>query len=314
MRIAHIRFTSFVVLACAAMAWAAEPVAYVTEIHRKAPGDVSVRTAGEREWKPAQPLMPLGIGDEVRAAPGADAVLLLRAGGTQRVTAADSPLSVKAPPEARGSEQTRAALTSVAEFFVGKHAPPTYRKAAVRGVAPPPAVSPEIVFPRETRLFPGPVAFVWRGSDKVAYTVRVLDGPRVLWEQANARPMQLPYAGTPLQPGVRYVWELEAPAQPVQRAQFEILPDSDALRVRNGLAALSLVTQQGYSRGTVALMRAAVLFEDGLYAGAQRELEDAIARDGQEPTLHLVLGHVYDRMGLIGRAGESFERARGVAP
>ncbi len=207
-----------------------------------------------------------------------------------------------------------AALTSVAEFFVGKHAPPTYRKAAVRGVAPPRATSPEIVFPRETRLFPGPVTFAWRGSDKVAYTVRVLDGPRVLWEQGHARPTELPYAGTPLAPGVRYVWELEARGQPVQRAQFEILTDTDADRVRNGLAALSRVTEQGYSRSTVALMRAAVLFEDGLYASAQRELEDAIARDGQEPTLHLVLGHVYDRMGLIGRAAESFERAGAVKP
>ncbi len=312
MRGAHIGFTGFVVIASAVLAWAAEPVAYVTEIHRKAPGDVSVRTAGEREWKSAQPLMPLGIGDEVRVAHGADAVLLLRAGGTQRVTAADSPLSVKAPPESRASDQARAAMTSVAQFFFGKQTPPTYRKAAVRGAGRPAPL--EILFPRETRVFPGPVTFVWRGSDKLTYTVRVFDGPRVLWEHASARPTELPYAGTPLEPGMRYVWEVTAPGQPVQRAQFEILPEVDAVRVRNGLAALGRLTEQGYSPGTVALMRTAILSEDGLYGSAQRELEDAIARDGQEPTLHLVLGHVYERMGLIGHATESFERARGVKP
>lgn len=65
----------------------------------------------------------------------------------------------------------------------------------------------------------------------------------------------------------------------------------------------------GYPRNTVILMRAGFLFEQGLYAEARQELLAAIAADPDEPSLHLLLGHVYERTGLRELAAEEFDEA-----
>jgi len=38
----------------------------------------------------------------------------------------------------------------------------------------------------------------------------------------------------------------------------------------------------------------------------------AIATDPEEPTLHLLLGHVYDRIGLKGMAANEFDEAEAL--
>jgi Tfp pilus assembly protein PilF len=57
-------------------------------------------------------------------------------------------------------------------------------------------------------------------------------------------------------------------------------------------------------------LRSGLLFGEGLYHEARRELLAGIAVDANEPTLHVLLGHVYDRMGLKDLAAEAFEAAR----
>src|SRR3989442_12811616 len=42
-------------LALGTAAWAADPVAYITEIQKKAGGEVRVRGAGESEWRAPRP-------------------------------------------------------------------------------------------------------------------------------------------------------------------------------------------------------------------------------------------------------------------
>lgn len=305
------------VACCAAIAtlslpglvWAVEPVAYITEIHAKGNADVRVKAAGEADWRAPQPLLALRPGDRIRASGDARAVFLYHVGGgTQTVTALNSPFTVLTPPSAGGME-LRGLAADISRFLLGMQGPPTYRRLAVRG-----AVS-EIVSPRHTRLFPGPLTFEWDGSDELRYSVRVSGPEGLLWEQTNVPRQKVSYAATAraLRAGVRYAWELEAPGQPVQRAHFELLTDAEATRIRNALALLEPRSLPGYPAGTLVLMRAAILFEEGLFTDARRELEAEITADWSEPTLHFVLGRVYAHIGLAARAAQAFERADTLA-
>jgi Tfp pilus assembly protein PilF len=57
-------------------------------------------------------------------------------------------------------------------------------------------------------------------------------------------------------------------------------------------------------------MRAGFLFEQELYAEARRELLAALQADPDEPGLHVMLGHVYERTGLPALAAEEFDEAQ----
>ena len=57
-------------------------------------------------------------------------------------------------------------------------------------------------------------------------------------------------------------------------------------------------------------LRAGFLVQEGLYQDARKELLAAIATDATEPSLHQLLGHVYDRMGMKDLATDSFDEAR----
>src|SRR5262249_28840175 len=59
----------------------------------------------------------------------------------------------------------------------------------------------------------------------------------------------------------------------------------------------------------LAIMRAGLLYREGLYAEARRELMAAIVQDPDEPTLRQLLGYVYDRVGLIDLAAQGFAEA-----
>ena len=60
-------------------------------------------------------------------------------------------------------------------------------------------------------------------------------------------------------------------------------------------------------------MRAGLLFQETLYADARRELVQAITASPEEATLHLLLGHVYDRTGLKQLAANEFDEAEALA-
>ena len=139
--------------------------------------------------------------------------------------------------------------------------------------------------------------------------------PRVLWEQSelDRRPLGYPAGAPALAPGARYTWELETREHGVQRASFDVAAAADDRRVKEALASLTPATAKGYPPATLSLMRAGLLFQETLYADARRELVTAIAADPEEPTLHLLLGHVYDRTGLKGLAANEFDEAEALA-
>jgi hypothetical protein len=312
MKIAWAALAGALVLALAALASAADPVGVLTEI-RAERGRVEVKRAGESEWKAAQPLLALRPGDQLRASGEARASLVFTGGrGAQAVSAANSPFTVQAPTAAGASDKVRGLVGGVTDFLAGKQKDLAYLPLSVRSVRPPRVVQLQ---PRETKLLPGPVTFEWTGSDTLRYKVRVLGPQGILWEQADLprKPVVYPASAPALEPGVRYFWQLEADGKPMQQAEFQILPAAEAARVRESLDILVPASMPGYSPSSVALMRAGYVLRDGLYADARRELLTALAADPDEPTLHLLLGQVYDTIGLGELAQREFIEVRDLS-
>jgi hypothetical protein len=298
-----------------ASAWAAEPVAYVSEI-RRAGGDVRIRPAGAPASVVAEPLAPLYPGDDVEVTGDARVVLLFHAGAVaETVAPANSPFRVPAVPAASATERFRAVGTTLTQFFVGKQGPPTYRKLAARGPAKAETDLPMIIAPRETRMLPGPLEFEWDGSEGMPYRLSGWGPAGLVWERDGLSRQRVRYPETarPLEPGLLYTWRVEAPGYPTEPVRFEIVPEAEAVGMRSRLALLGGADAARYPRNTVVLMRVAVLAGDGLHDAARRELEAAISADPGEPVLHTLLGHVYERMRLSVRAARAFERARALS-
>ena len=284
---------------------AGDPVAVLTEI-RTGQGEVRVKLAAEADWKAPLPLLSLRPGDQVRATRNATSVLMFTGGqGTVTVSAANSPYTVQ-PPAAGAGGRTPELVANLSRFLMGKKKDLTYVPLATRSVKQPPL----LLSPREGKLL-GPPLLEWGGSDRLRYTVRVFSPQGKVWEQANLPRTPLPYPASapPLAPGVPYRWELEAKDFPIQQGQFTILPPAESTSIRENLAALQPVALPGYPKNTVILMRVGFLFEQGLYAEARKELQAALAVDPEEPSLHLMLGHVYERTGLTELAAEEFDEA-----
>jgi hypothetical protein len=298
-------------VAGAAPAWAADPVAVLTEI-RSGKGEVRVKTGNDTEWKAPAPLLSLRPGDQVRATEDGRAVILFSGGRPpQTVQASNSPFTVSAPAGSSAGTKAQELASGVTSFLFGKQDKPAYVSAYVplstRSVRLPP---PTLISPRETKILALPVVFEWSGSESQRYGVRVFGpGNTVMWEQTGLQRKDLPYpASAPaFTPSVRHAWELHAEPHPVQRAEFVLLPAADASRVKADLAALPT---SGVSATTTSLMRASYLFKEDCYLDARRELLAAIAADPNEASLHQLLGHVYDAIGIKDLATDSFDEAR----
>lgn len=292
------------------VATAADPVAVVTEI-RPGKGEVRVKRTDDADWTAPRALQALRPGDQVRVTGDGRATLAFTGGGSQSVTAANSPFTVQAPRGGTGADRAKGLVAGVTQFLLGQPKTPTYQSLSVRAGAPP----PRIIAPRDTRLLPGPVTFEWAGPPRTDYVVRLTGPQGLLWEQAGIprRPLPYPSGAPPLAPGTRYSWTLDAPGQPAQRADFEVVPESDAARVRAALTDLTPAALGGENGSPLALMRAGLFFQEGFYAEARRELMAAIAQDPDEPTLRQLLGFVYDRVGLIDLAAQEFDEAEFLA-
>ena len=307
----------------------AEPVGVVTELHIKE-GRIEIKPSDGGGWEVVKPLRSLRPGDQLRAIGPARSVILLS--GTSEVTvvtAKNSPFIVVAPRQSTFLDRAKSKLRDGAETVAGDRKPhiragivsslqampggKTYKDMAVRSVRAQP---PIILAPRDTRVMPGAVVFDWAGSDRLKYALKLRDPQgSVLWERANVegRPASYPATAPKLAPGARYTWELSTREHGMQRASFEVASVADAARVTDALGVLAKDTGDGHPPVTLALMRASVLFKERLYADARRELVAAVGSSPDEPTLHLVLGHIYDRTGLWSLASSEFDQAAALA-
>lgn len=289
-------------------AHAQAPVAVLTEL-TPGSGEVQVHRAAEPGWIPAQPLLALRSGDAVRATADARAVLLYSGGVVQTVSAANSPVRIDV--SARSSAQNVKALVGgIVEFLAGQRREPRYEQLSVRG---PQIGPPRIVVPRETRILPGPVAFEWSGSPSLRYRVQLVGPEGTVWEQGRIVGHRADPPARVLRPGTTYTWVLEAPGQPPQRAQFEVLPAAEGDRLQQALGGLRPESLAGYPPTTLTIMRVALLVRERLYADARNELLAGIAADAEAPVLHQLLGDVYERTGLPDLAAEQFGQAYWLA-
>lgn len=265
-----------------------------------------MKLVGEADWKAPLPLLSLRPGDQIRVTQNATAVLMFTGGqGTLTVSAANSPYTVQSPSASPGGKTTTL-LKDLGHLLMGKKKDLNYVSLATRSVKQPPL----LLSPRDGKLL-GPPLFEWGGSDRLRYTVRLFDPQGKVWEQAGLPRAALPYpANAPsLTPGLPYRWELEAPGFPTQQGRFALLTPAEIASLRQNLALLDPLALPGYPKNTVILMRAAFLFDQGLYAEARTELLTAISGDADEPSLHLMLGHVYERTALTDLAAEEFDEA-----
>jgi hypothetical protein len=302
-----------VLVLTALAAWAQEPLAVLTEIQARR-GKVEVKTAGGPDWQAPKPLLSLKVGDQVRVSGEGRAVLVFTGGrGTQIVTQSNSPFTVQAQAAEGVSDRAKFIMGNVTNFLLGQQREKTYQSLSVRSIGSQP---PVILAPRDTRVIPGTVTFEWSGSERLKYRVRLL-GPQgtVVWEQADLdrRPLAYPASAPALSAGARYTWELATREHGVQRASFDVAQPADATRVQEALTSLTPAAAMGYPPATLSLMRAGLLFQETLYADARRELVTAIAANPDEPTLHLLLGHVYDRTGLKTLAANEFDEAEALS-
>ena len=307
---AGVFLTAALGLAWVSLALAADPVGVLTEIR----GQVEVKRAGETQWTVVQPLLALRPGDQLRAAGDARAALVFTGGpGAQAVSAGNSPFTVQPPATAAASDKVKGLVGSVTDFLSGKQKDLAYLPLSVRSVRPPKVTQ---IQPRATKLLGTPVVFEWSGSNTLRYKIRLLGPHGQIWEQENLprKPFTYPNSAPALEPGVRYTWELEPTGQPAQQTEFQLLPQAAAARVRESLDLLSPASLSGYSASSVAMMRAGYEMRDGLYADARRELITALTNDPDEPTLHLLLGQVYDSIGLGELAQREFIEARDLSP
>jgi hypothetical protein len=286
---------------------AGDPVAVLTEI-KVGQGEVRVKLAIETDWKAPLPLLSLRSGDQIRATQNATAVLMFTGGqGTLTVSAANSPYTVQTPTAGPARGKTPELVANLSRILMGKKKELSYVPLGVRSVKQPPL----LLSPRDGKLL-GPPVLEWAGSDRSRYTVRLFGPQGLLWEQANLprAPLSYPASAPPLSPGVLYRWELETRDFPAQGGRFTILPPTEIAPIRETLTALDPATLRGYPRNTVILMRAGLLLEQELYTEARTELQAAITADPDEPGLHLMLGHVYERTGLSELAAEEFDEAQ----
>jgi len=251
------------------------------------------------------PLLSLRVGDQIRATGPATAVLMFNGGqGTVTVSTANSPYTVQPRPALAAGGKAADLVGNLSRLLAGKKKELTYVPLATRSVKQPPL----LLSPRDGKLLGAPT-LEWGGSDRLRYTVRVFGPQGLVWERADLPRAPLPYpANAPgLVPRVPYSWDLAARDFPPQRGQFALLSPAEVAETQEGLAALG---QQGYPKNTAALLRAGFLFERELYAEAQKELQAATSADPDEPNLHVMLGQVYERLGLQELAAQEYDEAQ----
>lgn len=287
---------------------ATDGVAVIIEIRLNA-GEVQVRRSDETAWRLAQPLLTLRPGDQINVRQDARVTLaFIGSRGTRVLGAADSPFIVVDEPPKSPAERARETVGAIVQFLIGANREPTQVPIGVRHGPP---MRGTILSPRDSRLLPGPVTFEWTGSHSVRYRVRVLGPEGTVWEASDVTlgRTSYPAGAPPLLAGVRYQWQLEAPNAPTQQAYFEVLGADQADRIRT---TLDLLKSEGVSQGSrsgVVALRSGFLIQQGLYSEARTELVSAAKADPTEPTLHFLLGMVYEQVGLVDMAEREFWEA-----
>jgi hypothetical protein len=285
---------------------AQEAIGVITELKFNR-GDIQLRaTSNAAPTKPAV-LQSLYAGNVVQTTKDALAVIFFTDGSrTVTVDEKNSTFEVRASQAKDG--QAGARVKEFAGLLLGKKKPPSYVALSVRGKAPPTLLSP-----RNTKLLSDTPTFQWMGMDQQPGTVKVFGPQGMIWSADNINLSKIAYpASAPrLQPEIDYAWLIERKGVAGSKTTFKLLRPSDAQAVKERLTELSNVN--GLPKTTLAVLRANFLISKELFYDARETLSEAIAADSDEPTLHFVLGELYDKIGLKNLANEEYSEAEFLA-
>jgi hypothetical protein len=235
-------------------------------------------------------------------------VLLTGGRGTVKVEASNSPYVVAAGAAGDSKLQKAQSLVAGSVGFLGSGSGEPPKAVLSTRSTGRPAV---ILSPRDTAVLPGPLTFEWMGTQFARYTVRVSTPSGVMWEKkgvVGAR-FEYPSDAPALKPGVRYTFGVEPATGAPQQASFEVVDATRAETVRQNLKDLADGLGSNVPPNTAVAIRAGTLAREGLLHDARQVVMAALAKDPDEPSLHTLLGQIYQKTGLPDQAAESFDEA-----
>ncbi len=302
------------VIAGPSTAQATEPAVVITEIDLRE-GQAEVKRASLPGWRPAGPLLTLEAGDTVRTSRDATVVILLAGRrGTVKVAAANSPFEV--PALGLTADQNKLArgwilLEESVKALLKVSNDGTQATLGTRGHASPPV----IVTPRNGSVLPDSVVFQWVGRWTSRYTIRVIGPSGLVFERKDLAEMTFTYPpeAAPLTAGVHYRLRVTTEGESPQEVWFEVVDPVRAETIRRDLAELAADAGPMLSPNTLVVVQTAYLANHGLLVDSRLRLMLALQRDPNEATFHVLLGDIYERLGLPGQAAESFDHARFLA-
>ena len=194
-------------------------------------------------------------------------------------------------------------------MLVGKKKPPTYVALSVRGKAQPPT----LLSPRNSKILSDSPTFHWMGMDQQPGTVKVFGPQGEIWSAQNINLTKIAYPATAprLQADVEYGWSIEKKGVAASKTTFKLLGGLEAQAVKERLAELGAMrwrieNHAGRTQGQPAHV-------EGTVPRCREILTEAIGADTDEPTLHFVLGELYDKIGLKNLATEEYNEAEFLA-
>ena len=132
----------------------------------------------------------------------------------------------------------------------------------------------------------------------------------VIWRAENVNLTKIAYPTSPAlaaRISIRLGLEKEFPAS----RRLSNFPAAEALAIQDQLAELTSLG--GLSKTTLAVLKANFLMSRDLFHEAREILLEGTAADPDEPTLHFVLGELYDKIGLRSLATEEYGAAEFLA-
>lgn len=286
---------------------AQDAVAVITELKFNR-GDIQLRATNSAAAAKPAVLQSLYAGNVVQTTKDAVAVIFFTDGS--RVVTVDE----KSPSfEVRASSAKDSAagqrVKEVANLLVGKKKPPTYVALSVRGKAQPPT----LLSPRNSKILSDSPTFHWMGMDQQPGTVKIFGSQGEIWSAENVNLTKIAYPATAprLQADVEYGWSIEKKGVAASKTTFKLLGGLEAQAVKERLAELGAM--RGASKTTLAVLKANLLMSKELFHDAREILTEAISADSDEPTLHFVLGELYDKIGLKNLATEEYNEAEYLA-
>jgi hypothetical protein len=226
-----------------------------------------------------------------------------------KVNAASSPYVISAPQAGASKAQKAVALLDASVNYLASTTKEEPKVALSTRAGPKP---PLILTPRNGPVLADSPTFEWLGSRFSRYTVKIVGPGGVILEKKDLIGARLDYPpdAPRLTPGVRYTFHVQAGNHPVQQAWFELLDPARAQAIQRDMMEFEQEVGPTVSPKSLVTLRAGLLASQGLFHDARLALIAALTNDPDEPTLHLLLGNLYNRVGLPEQAAEEFDEAR----